>query len=196
MRRRVEATHLLRIAMGRGVPAIVLAAGESSRLGQPKALVEVDGIPLAAHAVRRLIEGGADPIWIVTRQDLAVDLALRCPEANVVVNPNPDAGRTGSIQHGIMSVIREQGCPPEKLLIAPVDRIGFESSTVARVLQETGTCHPVPAGHPVLLDAMDCAQVLTSSPDAPLRDIIDSQPIVAPGRHLNIDHPSDLEALE
>ena len=147
------------------------------------------------HAVRRLIEGGADPIWIVTRQDLAVDLALRCPEANVVVNPNPDAGRTGSIQHGIMSVIREQGCPPEKLLIAPVDRIGFESSTVARCFRKQG--HAIRFQLAIQCSLMPwTAQVLTSSPDAPLRDIIDSQPIVAPGRHLNIDHPSDLEALE
>ena len=124
--------------MGRGVPAIVLAAGEVLGSGNPRPSWRSMGSHSQRHAVRRLIEGGADPIWIVTRQDLAVDLALRCPEANVVVNPNPDAGRTGSIQHGIMSVIHEQGCPPEKLLIAPVDRIGFESSTVAVCFRKQG----------------------------------------------------------
>ena len=37
-----------------GVDVIVLAAGRSSRLGQPKALLDVDGRPLITHLVQRL----------------------------------------------------------------------------------------------------------------------------------------------
>ena len=38
--------------MAKGVPAIVLAAGASSRLGQPKALVKWNGESLVARATR------------------------------------------------------------------------------------------------------------------------------------------------
>jgi CTP:molybdopterin cytidylyltransferase MocA len=44
----------------------LLAAGEGSRLGRPKALVELAGQTLAERGVRLLRAGGADPILIVT----------------------------------------------------------------------------------------------------------------------------------
>lgn len=47
--------------------AVVVAAGSGQRLGSdlPKALVEVAGRPLVAHAVRRLAEAGATDIVVV-----------------------------------------------------------------------------------------------------------------------------------
>jgi len=44
----------------------LLAAGEGSRFGQPKALVELDGYSLAERGVNTLLAGGADPIFVVT----------------------------------------------------------------------------------------------------------------------------------
>jgi len=48
------------------VAGVLLAAGEGSRLGRPKALVELDGRTLAEHGVTLLRAGGADPILVVT----------------------------------------------------------------------------------------------------------------------------------
>ncbi len=44
----------------------MLAAGEGSRLGQPKALVELGGQTLAERGVETLSRGGADPVLVVT----------------------------------------------------------------------------------------------------------------------------------
>ncbi|MGH3184494.1 MAG: nucleotidyltransferase family protein [Streptosporangiaceae bacterium] len=44
----------------------MLAAGEGSRFGQPKALIELDGQTLAERGVDMLLAGGADPILVVT----------------------------------------------------------------------------------------------------------------------------------
>ena len=44
----------------------MLAAGDGSRFGQPKALVELDGQTLAERGVNTLLAGGADPVFIVT----------------------------------------------------------------------------------------------------------------------------------
>jgi len=48
------------------VAGVLLAAGEGSRFGQPKALVELDGRTLAERGVTMLRTGGADPILMVT----------------------------------------------------------------------------------------------------------------------------------
>jgi len=47
------------------VAGVLLAAGEGSRFGRPKALVELDGQTLAARGVDVLRTGGADPILVV-----------------------------------------------------------------------------------------------------------------------------------
>ena len=80
--------------MAKCVPAIVLAAGSSSRLGQPKALVEWNGETLVGRAVRLLQESGCKPIIVVTRSELQIDVMLSCKDATIVVNPNPEDGRT------------------------------------------------------------------------------------------------------
>jgi len=48
------------------VAGVLLAAGEGSRLGRPKALVELNGQTLAERGVGVLRAGGADPILVVT----------------------------------------------------------------------------------------------------------------------------------
>jgi CTP:molybdopterin cytidylyltransferase MocA len=48
------------------VAGVLLAAGEGSRFGQPKALVELAGQTLAERGVQLLRAGGADPIIVVT----------------------------------------------------------------------------------------------------------------------------------
>ena len=53
---------------------MLLAAGEGSRFGRPKALVEWDGQTLAERGVRMLLAGGADPVLLVTGA-VPIDLA-------------------------------------------------------------------------------------------------------------------------
>ena len=52
--------------MHAGVAGVLLAAGEGSRFGRPKALVELNGQTLAERGVDLLRAGGADPILVVT----------------------------------------------------------------------------------------------------------------------------------
>ncbi|MDG1525567.1 MAG: NTP transferase domain-containing protein, partial [Candidatus Thalassarchaeaceae archaeon] len=98
---------------------IVLAAGASTRLGQPKALVDVGGKPLIQYLVERLENAGLKPV-IVTRAELSVDILLALPERTVVINPNPDAGRTGSLQCGLKQILDTKGGQRAfSLLVAP-----------------------------------------------------------------------------
>ena len=75
--------------------AIVLAAGASKRLGSPKALVEVKGQTLVELVCGKLQNAGLS-VTVVTRNSLKQEIQKFLPNISVVVNPNPDLGRTGT----------------------------------------------------------------------------------------------------
>ena len=58
--------------MAKLCPAVILAAGASQRLGQPKSLVPIGETTLVGLAFRKLIEAGCSPVLIVTRSELSV----------------------------------------------------------------------------------------------------------------------------
>ena len=72
------------------VAGVLLAAGEGARFGQPKALIELDGMTLAERGVALLRTGGADPVLVVT--GAAPELGPGLVGVHTVYNP---AWRTG-----------------------------------------------------------------------------------------------------
>jgi nicotine blue oxidoreductase len=83
----------------RRVAGILLAAGAGSRLGQPKATVEIGGEPLAGRGVALLRDGGALPVVVVTGA-IAVDL----PGVLIVHNPDWRTGMGSSLAAGLAPV--------------------------------------------------------------------------------------------
>ncbi len=92
------------------IPAIILAAGASRRLGHPKQLVFVQGETLLARTMRVAREAGADPILVVlgghrTSIEAAVDFA----HADRVLNADWEQGIATSIRAGVKAL--EGRCP-------------------------------------------------------------------------------------
>jgi CTP:molybdopterin cytidylyltransferase MocA len=81
------------------VAGVLLAAGEGSRLGRPKALVELAGETLADRGVRLLRDGGADPVVVVTG-------AARVSPAGAAEVHNPDwrSGMGSSLAAGLRAL--------------------------------------------------------------------------------------------
>ncbi len=179
---------------------IVLAAGASSRLGQPKALAQIQGKPLIQYLVERLESEGLEPV-IVTRAEISVDIMLAVPNRTIVINPAPDMGRTGSLQCGLKQILDTKGGERGfKLMVVPVDRPGFSDSTLKIIMQQDKCVCPSKdgrGGHPLLLMADDVARIRTANPDTPLRDLCTPERIEVDDLHLhfNLDTPSDLEVL-
>lgn len=87
--------------MGR-TAAIVLAAGGSSRLGQPKQLLELDGRPLVRRAAEQAVAAGCDPVIVVVGAEAgAVEGALQESGARCVENRAWAEGMAGSIRCGV-----------------------------------------------------------------------------------------------
>jgi CTP:molybdopterin cytidylyltransferase MocA len=106
--------------MARPCPAIILAAGASQRLGQPKSLVRIGDTTLVGMAYQKLDKAGCSPIVIVTRSELAFEIMQQTIGSNVLSNPSPEKGRTGSLQCGILSLAGDKGRIPRGVIVAPV----------------------------------------------------------------------------
>jgi len=88
------------------IGAVLLAAGQSRRMGGPnKLLAEVDGSPMAAHVARRLLASRARPIVAVLgNQAEAVDAALGKLPVERVRNPEFADGLSTSLKRGIAAL--------------------------------------------------------------------------------------------
>ncbi len=181
-------------------PAVILAAGHSRRLGRPKALVEVNGKELVRWVHERLVSEGCRPV-VVVNGEIKSDVARLLPEAHLVVNPNPDAGRTGSLQLGIDALETMMEARPERLVMAPVDRPGWNNEVLQTLLEQKGDSAPSfdgRKGHPVVLTSSAIEVVRKAEPHRPLRDLVVFNPVAvkAPWLHLNIDTEDDVALLE
>lgn len=81
------------------ITGVVLAAGEGRRFGGTKQLVDLDGKPLAQHAIDALAEAGVDELLVIIGHDAeAVEAALTVPPAGRFVhNPDFRKGQSSSL---------------------------------------------------------------------------------------------------
>jgi molybdenum cofactor cytidylyltransferase len=145
------------------VAAIILAAGGSTRMGEPKALLpDADGRPFVARIVRTFAAAGVDDIVVVTGavHDAIVEAVTRDRPPvmpRFVENPDPSRGQLSSLWAGLAAVDRPG---VEAALMTLVDVPMLETSTIVAVVDAWRRTHaPIvrPAigdrhGHPVLFD--------------------------------------------
>jgi CTP:molybdopterin cytidylyltransferase MocA len=86
--------------MAPGHAAIILAAGASQRMGTPKALLEWHGSTLLDYAIEQARAAGALHIVAVLGP---ATRALKL-NATIVVNPDPETGRSASIRLGAIAL--------------------------------------------------------------------------------------------
>ena len=192
-----------------GTAGILLAAGGGSRLGQPKALVELGGQTLAARGAVLLRAGGADPIVVVTG---AAPFAL--PGVTLVHNPGWRTGMGSSLIAGLQALA---GQPPSchAVVIALADQPLIGPESVRRLIAaHTAGAQVAVASYdgrprnPVLIDRAHWPELLaTTTGDTGARPFLRAHPglvtqvdCTGTGRPDDIDTPGDLtrarEAVE
>jgi molybdenum cofactor cytidylyltransferase len=163
------------------IAAIVLAAGESRRMGFPKALLRYRDMTflesiLAACAAARL-----EPSVVVLGPDAPKILALvRLGPIVEVRNNHPETGQIGSIKQGISAVVNR---PVEAVVVWPVDQPRVSVRTVERLTEEYRSSKAsvvVPAhegrrGHPVLFGRAVFDDLLNAPADLGARAVVWAQ---------------------
>jgi molybdenum cofactor cytidylyltransferase len=190
------------------IPAVVLAAGRSTRMGEPKALLPIapGGPTFVRQIATVLLDGGAAGVFVVGREDdealqrevQALDIAVR-----YVVNANAERGQLSSLIAGLNAADRPGIAG---LLVSPVDAPLVRAETVRRLVAafESGGAAIVRAvyrgrhGHPVIFGRAVFDDVRHADPTvgakAVLRahaaDVLDLD-VDDPGVVDDIDRPED-----
>jgi len=195
------------------IASIILAAGASTRMGTPKALLaDPDGRPFVARLVRTFAAAGIADIVIVTAaQHDAIVAAIEADQPPVhpaiVRNPDPSRGQLSSLWIGLAAVSRPD---LESILVTPVDIPMIRASTVERVIDAwRANRRPVvrPAlgvrhGHPVLFDRVVFDEIREAPLDRGARVVVHAHagevmdvPVDDAGCLVDVDTPADYDAL-
>jgi CTP:molybdopterin cytidylyltransferase MocA len=109
------------------VAGVLLAAGEGSRFGRPKALVELNGRTLAERGVNLLRAGGADPIVVVTGA-----APVKLDGARTVYNPQWRSGMGSSLRAALLAL--DDGDGIGAVVVALADQPLVGAGAVARLV--------------------------------------------------------------
>jgi nicotine blue oxidoreductase len=136
-------------------------------MGLPKALVELDGLPLVRHALTALADGGCSPLLVVVGAAADEVAALVGTDALVVTARDWAAGMGASLRAGLSACASHpELADVSAALVHLVDLPGVGASAIAR-MREAATGPQVLAragyhgkpGHPVLLGRSHWAAV-------------------------------------
>jgi CTP:molybdopterin cytidylyltransferase MocA len=183
------------------VAGVLLAAGAGSRLGRPKALIDVGGRPLAARGAALLRDGGAAPVIVVTGAT-AVDLT----GVLTVHNPHWRTGMGSSLAAGLATV--PDTCQAAVIALVDQPLVGPEAVRRLIAAHAAGATVAVAAyggrpRNPVLLDRRHWAEATRlAAGDAGAREFLRARPELVTlvecgdtGSPDDIDTPADLDRI-
>jgi molybdenum cofactor cytidylyltransferase len=187
------------------VRSIILAAGSSTRMGRPKALLDIGGLTFLGHILRNHHALGLPVTVILGEHQAEIQAGVDLTEAAVLVNPHPELGPLSSLKIGLQS--SEES---EAVLIHPVDHPLVRVDSL-RGLLDSHHASPhriiVPQfgarrGHPVLFPRLFYDELLAAPLDQGARYVVWRRPetvlilkVPDEGVIQNIDTPKDYDRL-
>ncbi len=112
---------------------VILAAGESSRMGQPKALLPWRGGTFLSGAIRVLTAFTDMVIVVASNNAVQIRPIVDANAAFLVTNPQPERGQFSSLQVGVQEVLNRGR---DAAIITLVDRPPARPETVQHLKQE------------------------------------------------------------
>jgi molybdenum cofactor cytidylyltransferase len=159
------------------IAGIILAAGASSRMGTPKALLDYRGETFVGRLVR-VLGTSCKPVIVVLGYHADV-LKREIPAtAKIVINPDPSRGQLSSLQTALDVLPTDA----DGFAFIPVDSPAVAEDTVAQLTRaferrKPATLFVIPRqsgrrGHPVLATRSIAAEMLSLPPTAEAREVV------------------------
>jgi len=191
-------------ATHKSLAGILLAAGGSTRLGQPKQLYEWRSKPLVCHAVENcLAVCGAGVIVVTGSHAQDVEAALQTYAVQIVRNRQWATGMSGSLRAGI----HQLGVGVSGILVSLCDQPLLDAGDLAGLAKLWQVKPALPAaalyngvtGVPAIFPASLLDSLLELRGDAGARALLDACPSVStvemPSAAFDVDTVDDLARL-
>jgi len=184
------------------IAGIILAAGASSRMGSPKALLDYRGEMFVERLVR-VLACVCDPLVVALGYHADAIRPVIEAAAAVVINPAPERGQLSSLQTALAALPDDM----EGFLFTPVDSPAVELATVERLAGEFRRRHPstsfvIPRyrgqrGHPVFAARAIADEFLALPSTGQAREVVHRHvprtiyiDVDDPGILVDVDDPS------
>ena len=194
---------------------VILAAGESSRMGRDKALLPwppgTAGRSTFLSATIELLQAPSDMVIVVAGKNApSLQPIVDAAAGYLVVNPHPERGQFSSLQVGLQEVLNHGR---DAAMVALVDRPPAHPATLASLCEafshayESGKWAVVPEhggrhGHPILIGREMIEAFLRAPASSNAREVehaleprILYVPVDDPNVAANVDTPEDYERL-
>jgi molybdenum cofactor cytidylyltransferase len=159
------------------IAGIILAAGASSRMGSPKALLTYRGETFIDRLIGSL-SAVCDPVIVALGYHAAAVRAGAKRNATFAINPDPDRGQLSSLQSALAAVPEQA----EGFMFMPVDCPAAEPETIARIAaafrnRDRATLVVIPQfdgrhGHPVCASRELISEFLALPPTSQAREVV------------------------
>ena len=193
------------------IPAIVLAAGRSSRMGRAKATLPAgDGHTFLTRIVRTFLDAGVDDVIVVVGHEadaIAQNFSKSGLPARFVVNREYDRGQLSSMLAGVNAIDRPG---VSAVLVTLVDVPLVSAATVRAVIDSYRITHaPIVRptsgerhGHPLLIDRSVFAALRAADPATGAKPIVRAHaspsgdiPIDDEGAFIDIDTMDEYQRI-
>ncbi len=163
--------------------AVILAAGESSRMRSPKALLKITDQIFLEYVVSKIYKAGIENILIIlghepesVLQSKEVESSKVLRNVKFIINENYERGQLSSIQTGI----RELPEDAEAMLLFTVDRPLASADLINSLIKKFGeTQAPVVVpifgaqrGHPIIFSSSVFQEILRAPEDVGARAVV------------------------
>lgn len=192
------------------VTAVVLAAGQSSRMGATnKLLVDLGGRPMIQYIVDSLLESEVREIIVVTGfEENRIRSALKDRDIRFVSNPDYDQGMSTSLAAGLLAASGETDAV--MICLADMPLVTRRGINLLIANHDPVACHEIclptyqgKRGHPVLWSRRFIREMLQIEGDIGARqlltrheEVVHEVPMEDPGVVYDVDTPEAIEALQ
>lgn len=188
------------------IEAILLAAGESRRMGYPKPLLRVGQESFLLHSAKSILAVVPRLIVVLGAHAERIRPVIPAdPRIVAVHNPHYQAGQLSSLKVGLRAIGEDADAVMVHLADHPLVKASTFERVVAAFNANRGAIiiarHGGRRGHPVLFARALFSELLDAPEDQGARAVVNRDPdrvvyvdVEDPGVTLDLDTPSDLEA--
>ena len=174
------------------IAIVILAAGKSARLGQPKQLLPFKGKSLISHCVDIARKVVGDVVVVTGAERKRVESEIKNSGVEIVYNPEWEEGMASSIRSGL-TYVTEKNPDISGVLFMVCDQPFVTVDLLHKLINEKvlsandiiACCYSEVAGTPVLFDKSIFSELMGLTGDVGARKII----IKNKGRMSTVDFP-------